>query len=424
MSQIFISYRREDSFYVSRGIYDRLTAELGDGAVFFDTEKVEPGADFPGRIQHELDTCEVVLAVVGHGWLHASCTEGPRKGERRLDDPRDWVRVEIETALSRDNLLLLPVLVGQAKMPKPDELPSTIAEFAGRNAVAVRSGADFDVHLERLVRVLTRHLNQRADDELLAGAPPSSIESAGGISLRLVPAGEFQMGSAPSDDARQPDEVPQHPVRVTDPFYLGVCPITAGQYAEVNGRDEPLDNSDSACPAVHVTWTMAADFCNRLSLNEGLPPYYLWEENEIVVTGGGRGYRLPTEAEYEYACRAGTQTSWNCGASPTGLERVAWFADNSGGRAHPVGQKEPNAFGLHDMHGNVWQWCGDWYSTQYYQQSPRNNPLGPLHGQARVLRGGAFDLPAKYLRSAMRDWHRPWIRRPAIGFRIARDCRS
>ncbi len=156
---------------------------------------------------------------------------------------------------------------------------------------------------------------------------------------------------------------------------------------------------------VEVSWADAKAFCDWLTRKEG------------------KKYGLPTEAQWEYACRAGTQTKYSFGDDENDLGDHAWFLINSDSRAHVVGQKRPNAWGLSDMHGNVWQWCEDWFDGGYYANSPPQDPRGPIEakpGSYRVLRGGGWDSPAGFCRSAFRNWSAPVFRYDFLGFRVSR----
>jgi formylglycine-generating enzyme required for sulfatase activity len=183
------------------------------------------------------------------------------------------------------------------------------------------------------------------------------------------------------------------------------------------GKNPSHFKGDARLPVENVDWFAAVEFCNRLSEKEGFQAYYRIEGSRVAVIGGD-GYRLPTEAEWEYACRAGTSTKWCCGDTSDDLGRYAWFAENSGGKTHPVGQKEPNAWGLHDMHGNVWEWCDTWYH-QSAAQSEDPNYLG----SARVLRGGSWGSSAGSARSAFRSGGQPSSSDDLVGFRVARALR-
>lgn len=151
-----------------------------------------------------------------------------------------------------------------------------------------------------------------------------------------------------------------------------------------------------------MSWDDAVEFCRRLSEAEG------------------RSYRLPTEAEWEYTCRAGTQTRFCFGDDDKDLGEYAWFRDNAEQRTHPVGQKKPNAWGLYDMHGNGWEWCQDRHDGAYYATAPVEDPHGPTAGSCRVFRGGCWNYVASYCRVSGRLWNFPGFRNVSLGFRLAR----
>jgi formylglycine-generating enzyme required for sulfatase activity/serine/threonine protein kinase len=233
--------------------------------------------------------------------------------------------------------------------------------------------------------------------EILAQPP---LENSIGMKLKLIPAGTFMMGS----EAGEADEKPVHEVRITKPFYLGVTEVTNAQWRRVMGGEPPSKWKDDERPVETVSWNDAVEFCRKLS--------ELHEEQSAR-----RSYRLPTESEWEYACRAETKTLYSCGDDAASLGDFAWFKSNSGDQTHPVGQKKPNQWGLHDMHGNVWEWCSDWYGP--YAAGVATNPTGPDQGSHRVNRGGSWGNTAGGCRSAPRDWHVPSIRIVYLGFRLA-----
>jgi len=214
-----------------------------------------------------------------------------------------------------------------------------------------------------------------------------------GIEFKLLPAGEFTMGS---DLAA--NEKPAHRVRLTKAVSIGIYPVTNAQYERLMGISAGGDTNGDH-PKEHVTWLEAVAFCRKLS---ELP-----EERDA-----GRVYRLPTEAEWEYACRAGSNARFSFGDAESRLGQYGWFDKNSGMRTHPVGEKQPNAWGLYDMHGNVLEWCSDLYGD--YQNGQVTNPRGPSTGSFRVARGGSYGSPAVECRSANR---RGVI--GCIGFRLA-----
>ena len=291
------------------------------------------------------------------------------------------------------------------------------------------------------------------------------ITNSIGMKLMLIPAGEFMMGSRESAEETAAfftktcgldlkadyfkNEHPQHRVRITRPFYLGKYNITRGQFrqfvdntgyktdAEKDGkggygwnvkefkqkpeytwRNVGFEQTDEH-PMVNVSWNDAAAFCKWLSRKEG------------------KTYRLPTEAEWEYACRAGTTTRYYICDDPETLAQVGNVADATAKAKFPdwtytikasdgyvftapVGSFRPNAFGLYDMHGNAWQWCADWYGKKYYAVSPMDDPTGPASGKYRVLRGGSWFNKLYNARSATRNKGMPDFRLGDTGFRVAR----
>lgn len=285
-----------------------------------------------------------------------------------------------------------------------------------------------------------------------------------GVKLRLIPAGEFMMGSSENEKEHQKDEVPIHRVRITKPFYLGAYEVTLGEFrqfieatnyktdAEKDGRGgwgytgndkKPFRRSPKYTwrhtgfeqsekhPAVNVSWNDAVEYCKWLSKKEG------------------KSYRLPTEAEWEYACRAGTQTPFYHGTDKSELAKVGnvsdaafvakfskWMKVNEvdrlkmGSAKHtdgyiftsPVGKFRANSFGLFDMHGNVWEWCSDWDKKDYYKDSPKDDPQGPADGTYRIRRGGSWLHSPTFSRSARRRRYKPNSRNSPIGFRIVLEA--
>ncbi len=254
---------------------------------------------------------------------------------------------------------------------------------------------------------------------------PITMTNSIGMKLVLIPPGEFDMGSSQAEidplmkEAKQrgmvqgyvdrlSGEGPRHRVRITRPFYLGMCEVTQAGYQRVMGANpSQFKGSGSGAAVGTVSWNDAQEFCRRLS---DLP-------KEKTV---GNVYQLPTEAQWEYACRAGTTTRFCFGDDERQLGFYAWFVGNSGRAVHPVGEKMPNAWGVYDMHGNVWEWCADGHGADYYRQSPRDDPTGPASARGRVLRGGSWaDSYAGYFRSAYRAAGNPRARGGNRGFRVA-----
>jgi len=248
----------------------------------------------------------------------------------------------------------------------------------------------------------------------------------------LIPAGTFRMGNITHHPNGSDSEQPVHTVIITYPFLMSRTEVTQALYEEVMGEN-PSYFRGQALPVESVSWYDAVAFCNALSKKEGLDTCYTGSGNDIVCDFAANGYRLPTEAEWEYACRAGSETDFHNGnmthpfnipLDPV-LARTAWYSGNAGSTTHPVARKEANAFGLHDMHGNVWEWCWDRWDENYYEVSPNKDPRGPSTGSHRILRGASWYDHARDCRSSYRYFDYP-IRRNNhyYGFRIVRTYKQ
>jgi formylglycine-generating enzyme required for sulfatase activity len=276
-----------------------------------------------------------------------------------------------------------------------------------------------------------------------------------------IPAGTFLMGSPIDERGRVADRETQHQVTLTRGFWLGKYQVTQEQWQTVmtgntNGISSTPNNFSSnpatgevqaRRPVEMVSWYDTIVFCNRLSISEGLTPAYSisgntnpdsWGSvptsdnstwNSVVVVYGSTGYRLPTEAQWEYACRAGTTTAFYNGNNYDGgtgydtalIGLVAWFYSNNSSRiTHQVGLKKPNAWGLYDMYGNVWEWCWDWYAQDYGGTGTQIDPTGASSGSLRVSRGGGWGSTAQLVRSAYRANYNLYLRSFSVGIRVAR----
>jgi formylglycine-generating enzyme required for sulfatase activity len=437
MARIFLSYRRDDGSGHAGRLFDRLSQHFGRDNLFMDIDAIDPGLDFVEAIKNAVGSCDVLLVVIGRQWLTSTDSEG----HRRLDNPEDFVRLEITTALER-KIRVIPVLVSGAAMPHPTELPDILQPLARRQALAVGDHFHPDVDLliatlKTLIATLEtappsvrkkdrpkvrRHTISDTRVWLVGGVllcvlvtvlylvlsgwipegpqPASSLTNSLGMQFALIPAGEFQMGSANGFD----DERPMHTVRISKLFYLGIHEVTQGQWEAVMGNNPSQFKGDANRPVETVSWEVVQKFIDKLNTREG-----------------GTPYRLPTEAEWEYAARAGSTTAYSFGDDISQLGKYAWFADNANNTTHPVGQLQPNAWGLYDMHGNVWEWVQDWYGA--YAPEPVTNPQGPASGLYRVFRGGSWCRDAGTCRSACRGHNAPGSRHGLLGFRLLRTAR-
>jgi formylglycine-generating enzyme required for sulfatase activity len=224
----------------------------------------------------------------------------------------------------------------------------------------------------------------------------------------VVAAGKFMMGDKDEVDA------PPHEVSVSA-FLMDKQLVTQDLFQKLMGAN-PSRWKGGQNPVEQLRWSDAVKFCNKRSEAEGLKPCYDLTTLKCDFTADG--YRLPTEAEWEYAARAGTTTPYFFGATPAKAGEYAWFDKNAGGKPRPVGQKLPNPWGLYDMAGNVWQWCNDFYEVEYYTKSPKQDPPGPAEGKNKVLRGGAWRFSADNCRSGYRYNENPGSADVCFGYDI------
>lgn len=235
------------------------------------------------------------------------------------------------------------------------------------------------------------------------------ITNSIGMEFRLIPSGTFMMGASPGANVPYYEKA-IHQVEISKAFYMGMTEVTQAQWKAVMGKN-PSRRKDDNLPVEKVSWADAVEFCSKLSEIEG----------EI--------YRLPTEAEWEYACRAGTETMYYWGNAAADAVDYAWFDDNSS-KPHQVGTKLPNAWGLYDISGNVFEWCSDWYeewgSDLYgdYQSGLVTDPTGPSEGYKRIVRGGSYVFGPQRLRSCARSCTKPADFTDYIGFRVVKEIKA
>ncbi|MEM9087723.1 MAG: SUMF1/EgtB/PvdO family nonheme iron enzyme [Cyanobacteria bacterium P01_F01_bin.53] len=536
MSRIFISYRRNDSIAEVGRIYDHLSNHFGQNSIFMDTDDIDAGDDFREQVTTAVGQCQILLVVIGKNWLQAK----DAVGNRRLDNPADWVRLEIETALTR-NIRVIPVLLTGAEMPAVQNLPTALQPLAYRNAAQVRHNPDFRRDIQRVVGVIEKHFDTLSSQpESPPPAPKPSVparlgnrirrrrvmqilgftggglgtlwlgngvlqpktkisepnisepdeisepnisepdevsepsvstsnttqtaaelrlvqfdtvtvdgkgetinqdehqahvfqEKIGEIDLDLVliPGGTFRMGSPELEVGRFEREGPQHEVRIEQPFLIGQYEVTQAQWRAVAALDtvnielkpSPATFKGDNRPVESVNWNEAVEFCQRLKKETG------------------RDYHLPSEAEWEYACRANTTTPFHVGETiTTDLANYRGTDDKSTGlsgsygngpkgqyreetKTMDVGSFPANAFGLYDMHGNVWEWCEDpWHPD--YKDAPTDGSARLTDDEvaSRVFRGGAWKNNPVSCRSAHREYGHPIEGRDRnVGFRVS--CR-
>jgi formylglycine-generating enzyme required for sulfatase activity len=250
-----------------------------------------------------------------------------------------------------------------------------------------------------------------------AAGGPKSLTNSAGLSFVLIPAGTFQMGSPDTEPGHRTNEAPVHEIVIGKPLFMGIQPVTQAQYLTVMGKNParftPANGGSPQHPVEMVSWDDAAAFCRQLSERP--------EER-----AAGHSYRLPTEAEWEYACRAGTATAFGHGATflaGQGNFDAAYPCGDASpgvalGHTTPVTRFPASAWGLNDMHGNVWEWCSDWYAEGYYRSSPLRDPVGPPEGKLKVLRGGSWRNHGSACRAAYRNALAPHQKDSATGFRV------
>ena len=488
---IFVSYRRDDSSGHAGRLFDKLVDHFGHDRIFMDIDTIQPGEDFVAVIENAVSSCDILIAVIGQNWVSG------RSGTGRLDDPNDFVVVEIAAALQR-NIRVIPVLVQKATMPKQKELPANIAKLARRNAVEL-SDLRWQSDVEQLMNVMDRVLAQCKETRAPGSAPEAQAEeriraetkervgveeearttarlekggrvkaadvsqpTAGSVSLtmfgrlrrsRLVvmsvgvallgvvvfvwfmsrrptsehqsanqnsahveteqtiipgpvvrnqmgmdlvylPPGSFIMGSNAESRA-----LPKHIVTIKNGFYIGRYEVTQAQWRAVMGNNPSHSKGDSL-PVESVSWDDAVAFVTALNSRD----------NKYT-------YRLPSEAEWEYACRAG-----NAGEYAGDADALGWYGDegkDGGHHLHPVGKKQPNAFGLFDMHGNVSEWCQDELHDSY-DGAPDDGSawVNNASTSSRIRRGGSWNEPKHLGGSGDRGYGKTNERRWEYGLRL------
>jgi formylglycine-generating enzyme required for sulfatase activity len=251
------------------------------------------------------------------------------------------------------------------------------------------------------------------------GADPKNPPSTN-LEMITIPGGSFRMGDI-TGGSGQPAELPVHQVTLRA-FMVARYETTADLYLRVTGISPGYHTGNPDYPVENVSWYEAISFCNALSAREKLRPAYGGTpETGITCDFSANGYRLPTEAEWEFACRAGSETDYCSGNGTAALESVGWYLGNAGNNTHAAGELNGNGYSLADMHGNIAEWCWDWFSPSAYSATPADNPGGPASGTERVRRGGGYLSNATSARSAARSSATPEIKTRDTGFRVVRS---
>jgi formylglycine-generating enzyme required for sulfatase activity len=425
--KIAISYRRADTDVMAGRIRDRLAHHYGEDAVFMDIDDIPFGKDFRVHIREAVVESNILLVVVGPRWLGAG-----RGGNKRIDSETDFVRLEVETALS-NGVAIIPILAGSARMPQPAQLPESLKDFSFLNAAPIDTGRDFHRDMERLIgsidqMLLDRGITNPATIGSRKEAAASTVQQSATLvddadmpdftvfrdapfapELVVIPAGEFAMGSTEQEEGRFGDEGPRHRVMIGQRFAIGRYPVTFAEYdrfCDAADREKPGDRGwgRERRPVINVSWQDAQS-------------YLAWLSQET-----GRVYRLPSEADWEYACRAGTTTRYSFGDAITSKD--VNYAASELGRTSEVGTYAPNRWSLYDMHGNAFEWVEDDWNEDYrgapIDGSARKDLGSSSNPRRCVLRGGSWSGNSRDCRSAYRDRDFTVSRGNNIGFRVAR----
>ena len=504
MAKLFINYRRDDSQYQADKLHDLMKRWVDNPQqdIFIDVDNIPAGLDFVAYLDGKVKQCDALIVMIGSDWL---TMKDPRTGGRRIDNPDDFVRIEIESALKRD-IPVVPVLLDGVSMPSAADLPDSLKPLARRNGVTI-SRLSFENDVNRLMRSLPIELRQQEDDKnqdkrtgwlipallgllLIAGGasiwmfdpfewrtngtnPVSVAETAAseaitpgdsvppeidvativtttpsprytpgstfrdrlsgggeGPEMVVVPSGSFRMGSPSNETGRGDDEGPQRTVTISKPFAVGKFEVTWAEWEACVDDGGCSDNSNKKYssstdqkyagdagygrgtrPVINVDWNDAKAYVRWLSRKTG------------------DSYRLLSEAEWEYVARAGTNTAYWWGNQASHdyanygkdqcCEGLATGRDRWENTA-PVGSFSANAIGLHDLHGNVWEWTEDCWNSSYSGAPSDGSAWLSGACDLRVLRGGSWDINPNRLRSAYRGGYYTSDRLVNLGFRIAR----
>jgi formylglycine-generating enzyme required for sulfatase activity len=481
MSKVFVSYRRDDSAGYAHAIYRELLQHFSKDRLFMDVDTVKPGADFVRVIEEAVGKCDVLVALIGKRWV-----VGEPMGTSRLDNEKDYVRLEVSTALAR-GIHVVPVLVDGMTMPSEDILPAPLQSLTRRNAIEI-SNTRFNFDVERVITAVRKILDEteakrKADEEkkgrreqeipslrrkygpvaaavavlltlfgfvfwwpkpqeapikgasivkpqppqeIVPGVPERKSEAQKEIIVRVfrdrlktgregpemvvIPAGSFRMGDVQGDGSK--DELPVRAVRIEKLFAIGRYEATFDEYEQfvtATKRQLPDDRrwGRGRRPVINVSWQDAVNYANWLSEQ------------------AGKRYRLPSEAEWEYAARGGKEAAYWWGKDlAQGMANCNGCGSQwNGKQTAPVGSFKSNPFGLYDTAGNVWEWVEDcWHDN--YKSAPADSAAwkeaGGGYCARRVIRGGSWITPGN-VRSSVRYWFPAINLTYDVGFRLAQD---
>jgi len=436
MSKVFVSYSHIDpDQQLAAVIVQRLRRE---GHIVFWDQWVRLGQQWSDEIDRYIIEADFIVVLVSKKSAHSlMMTEEVSRARQRFERTGTRPRILPVRVAFRDQL---PYRLGahlndlQYKFwnsPDDDERISTL--ILSEIAAGPLGHVGIDVRDQRppplpdgAGRSSTVSQDWSATSaEVRHGAPP--LPESSDNDWRTIHANSFMMGSLNGETDRYPDEH-RHQIYITSPFLMKRTPVTLGEYERFRKIDRPLFVYNADHPVVNVRWHDAVSYCNWRSNQDNLTPCYRGAGDDVICDFSANGYRLPTEAEWEYACRAGSHTPFNTGSELTSSQ-ANYDGNHPYGRAAveeyragtvPAGSLPENLWGLCEMHGNVCEWCWDWYDQDFYLKSPKSDPVGPPRGIHRVHRGGSWFSWAVNCRSARRDRGKPDIRSDECGFRIVR----
>ena len=399
MRTVFVSYSRKDRALVEELRAHLSPLEVSGGVDVWLDDEVEGGDAWESRIRERLEGAALMVACVTPRYLAST-----------------WCRREAELARAR-GVRILPVHLSAfaaasdlfADLQYVPDLSRPVVDWGG-------APHDRDPAWARVAATVHR----------LLAAPTAAVD---GPSWVAVSSGEFAMGSP--DGFGAPSEWRARRVVISRPYWIGAAPVTQALWREVVAAARGVDagaaslpgapsrfQGDDQRPVEQVAWFEAALWCNALSALNGWRAAYGWRDGKLWLDPSADGARLPTEAEWEAACRAGGPGAWWWGDDPAGLPLAGWTAQTAGGTTHAVGRLSANPWGLHDVYGNVAEWCHDWFGP--YAEAGDLDPWGAPAGTAAVVRGGSFARSAAQCRSAERGFADPGSRSAEVGFRVAR----